>query len=288
MKAGKRRAWRMWKAIVLGGLAGCGGLGGWVGGVGCGPSQPWLPALSAAAPAANPDGTLGPLGAKKDPPPGGFGPVTGADAPRPAMMDRAPLVWEESAVGTRFKLADCYAFIACASADNPAGRYSPAAYVESGLTKIVDDQMLPLYAKGWRRFYVDSPFGKDTDAKGQPQFTYFGAQRGSADSPWRKGFATAWRRITARPGVKVVAYMGNPYADPEFKLIAADPTKRERVLTMLRGATQPLIDAGFQGLGIDARFSSSWVLPVPALLLGMLPRSSSDSTRYCGVCVATG
>ena len=221
-------------------------------------TAPYQPTLSAGPP-MNADGTLGSV----DAPPQTAASAAAAKSDPPAMESvrreatRAP-VWMEKegpdVAGARVRLADCYAFIACASSDNKTGRYSLPKYVSKGVPTIVDDEVLPLYNAGWRRFYVDSPFGKDTASDGQPSFTFFGSIRASADSPWRRGFVESWKRVTSRPGVKVLAYVGNPYSDPEFNMIASRPDAevRQRALVMLREATRPLVEAGFQAFAVDA------------------------------------
>lgn len=154
--------------------------------------------------------------------------------------------------------ADIYVLIACASANNPSGRWSEPGWVKKGLAKIPEEVVMPRYREGYRRFYIDSPFGKETDNKGVPQFTFFGAIHVGGDSPWRRGFIDAWQRVTRLSGMKVMAYMGNPYADAEFKrLVSSDkPEDKERALKMLRDAMSPIIAAGFQGIGIDASFDT--------------------------------
>jgi len=220
-------------------------------------TTPYERTLSAGPP-VNADGTLGSMNA----PPPTAASVAAAKSDPPGMESvrreatRAPIWMEKEGgvAGARVSLADCYAFIACASSDNTSGRYSLPKYVSKGVPTIVDDEVLPFYNAGWRRFYVDSPFGKDTTPDGQPSFTFFGSIRGSADSPWRRGFVESWKRVTSRPGVKVLAYFGNPYSDPEFNMIASRPDAevRLRALVMLREATRPIVEAGFQAFAVDA------------------------------------
>lgn len=161
----------------------------------------------------------------------------------------------ERPAGT-YRVSDIYAFIACASASNPGGRWSEPAVVKKGLASVVDDFVIPRYRQGYRRFYVDSPFGKETDDKGKPQFGFFGAVRVADDSPWRRGFIDAWQRATKLSGIKVMAYLGNPYSDAAFKRVALDPARRAEAVRMLRAAVAPLRAAGFQGIGIDASFAT--------------------------------
>lgn len=156
-------------------------------------------------------------------------------------------------------LSDLYAFIACASADNPNERWGDQNAVKKGVPATMADQALGAYRMGWNRFYVDCPFGKDTSPDGKPAFTFFGAQRVAEDSTWRKGFVSSWKRLTTKPGVHVIAYMGNPCGDPEFVKLAGDRASDAAnapdpagAVAMLRAAVQPIIDAGFQGLAIDA------------------------------------
>lgn len=153
---------------------------------------------------------------------------------------------------TQPTLADVYVFVACASANNPSERWSEPAWVRKGLPRMVEEQLLPLHRRGFRRFYIDSPHGKDTDGAGKPQFTFFGALRGDERSPWRKNFVESWRRLTSLDGVHVVAYLGNPHFDPEFTRVLDGPDGRARAADMLTRAAQPILDAGFQGIGIDA------------------------------------
>lgn len=149
-------------------------------------------------------------------------------------------------------LADVYVFVACASANNPSERWSEPAWVRKGLPRMVEEQLLPLYRRGFRRFYIDSPHGKDTDGAGKPQFTFFGSLRGDERSSWRKNFVESWRRLTALDGIHVIAYLGNPHFDAEFTRTLAGPDGRARAADMLTRAVQPILDAGFQGIGIDA------------------------------------
>ena len=152
-------------------------------------------------------------------------------------------------------LGEIWCFLPCASSDNPRGRWSePAAVTKpGGVAKLASDHALRFYEQGWRRFYVDCPFGKDTDSKGSPLFTFFGALRTPPDSPWRRDFEASWRRVTALPGVKVMAYLGNPFIDGEFRA-AAEGGERDlrRAMEMIRLAIEPLKRAGFQAIAIDA------------------------------------
>ncbi len=168
--------------------------------------------------------------------------------------------------GARHALADVYVFMACASANNPGARWSEPLTVERGLASLVQGQLIPFYQQGWRRFYIDSPFGKDTDEKGDAKFTFFGWNKTAPDSPWRRGFVDAWRRATRLEGVRIIAYMGNPYADKEFRDALAGPGGRERAMAMLRAAVAPLVDAGFHGLGIDASADMPEDSPVADLM----------------------
>jgi hypothetical protein len=156
----------------------------------------------------------------------------------------------------QLRLADCYVFIACASANNPQGRWVQPQYANGALADIVTKEALPLYEQGWRRFYVDSPFGKDTSKDGNARFTFFGSLRGTESSPWRRGFVPAWRKLTTKPGVRVIAYLGNPYFDEDFARLAENPANRARCLDLIRQAAQPLRDAGFHGIAIDASADS--------------------------------
>ncbi len=166
---------------------------------------------------------------------------------------------DRAAVPLPKELSQVYAFIACASADNAKERFSDPVWVKRGLAAIADDRAMSLYRMGWSRFYVDSPFGKDTNEKGEPAFTFFGALRTAPDSPWRKGFEAAWARVNAKPDVYSIAYMGNPVWDAEFAKLAGDertPAEqapdREGAMRMLREAIRPLVNAGFKGLAVDA------------------------------------
>lgn len=154
-------------------------------------------------------------------------------------------------------LADVYVFVGCASANNPADRWSEPYWVKKGLPRMVEEQVLPLYRRGFRRFYVDSPHGKDTDREGKPQFTFFGAERQDERSPWRRNFVESWKRLTSQPGVHVMAYLGNPDFDAEYRRVAGGPDGRARALEMLWNGAKPFLDAGFQGIGIDASASTA-------------------------------
>lgn len=198
------------------------------------------------------------------PPPPGSAP---SRVEPPAQEARSPRAPEPSLVrGPRVE--DVYVFIAVASANNPTGRWSEPAFVRRGWTAIVDDHVIRRYMPGgggYRRFYVDSPFGKETDAKGVPQFGFFGGVRVSPESPWRKGFIDAWRRATRLSGIKVVAYLGNPYTDAEFKRVLA-AEGRGAALRMLRDAVAPIRLAGFHGLGIDASYATEEESPLADLM----------------------
>ncbi|MBL8759464.1 MAG: hypothetical protein JNK35_13665 [Phycisphaerae bacterium] len=181
-------------------------------------------------------------------------------APKPASEPPAPsrpnLAFPPGPI-SQPTLADVYVFVACASANNPSERWSEPAWVRKGLPRMVEEQLLPLYRRGFRRFYIDSPHGKDTDPAGKPQFTFFGALRGDDRSSWRKNFVESWRRLTALDGVHVIAYLGNPHFDTEFTRTLAGPDGRARAADMLTHAVQPILDAGFQGIGIDASADTS-------------------------------
>lgn len=152
-------------------------------------------------------------------------------------------------------LGELWCFLPCASSDNPRGRWSdPTAVAKpggGGVARLASDHALRSYEQGWRRFYIDCPFGKDTDSKGSPVFTFFGSLRTPAGSPWRRDFEASWRRVTTLPGVKVMAYLGNPFIDGEFRA-AADGGDLRRALEMIRLAIEPLKLAGFQAIAIDA------------------------------------
>ena len=200
---------------------------------------------------ASPPLPAAPAGAK--PPPDDLQGSSAKASGAPQMSrDRAPVPLPK-------ELSQVYAFIACASADNPKDRYSDPTWVKRGLAALADDRAMSLYRMGWCRFYVDCPFGKDTTEKGEPAFTFFGALRTPPDSPWRKGFEAAWGRVNAKPDVYTIAYMGNPVWDPEFAKLAGDERTpadkapdREGALRMLREAIRPLVNAGFKGLAVDA------------------------------------
>ncbi|MFN0012490.1 MAG: hypothetical protein ACKVS8_12700 [Phycisphaerales bacterium] len=178
--------------------------------------------------------------------------------PRPAPA-LGPLARDEWTGALPAELSQVYAFIACASADNRDGRWSEPAWVKRGVARLGDERALGMYRMGWCRFYVDSPFGKDTAKDGNPAFTFFGALRTPPDSPWNKGFVASWSAVTSKPDAYVVAYMGNPTWDTEFVALAGDldtpadkAPDRAGAMRMLREAIRPLVEAGFKGLAIDA------------------------------------
>ncbi len=201
-------------------------------------------------------------GAPKPPPPVvGQSPPHAEPGARPARVaPGSPQTRRDRAAAPLPReLSQVYAFIACASADNAKDRWSDPAWVKRGLAAIATDQAMGLYRMGWCRFYVDSPFGKDTTEKGGPAFTFFGALRTPPDSPWRKGFERAWGGLNARPDVYAIAYMGNPAWDANFVKLAgneqtpaAQAPDRAAAMAMLREAIRPLVEAGFKGLAVDA------------------------------------
>lgn len=241
------------------------------------PVSPAPPAQSQAASARRPDAppvTVAEQGQSQTAPlsPPAAQPVARAPAPAPAggpAPEAGPAPASPApveAARSTYTLADVYVFIAFGSANNPKERWTEPLVVRKGAPSVVHDRVIPFYNKGYRRFYVDSPFGKDTDDKGGAKFTFFGWKRTDPDSAWRRGFVESWRRATSLPGIKVMGYMGNPYADDEFRAVLKEPDGRAKAMAMVRAALAPLLDAGFQGVGFDASCDMPEDSPVADLM----------------------
>lgn len=169
------------------------------------------------------------------------------------LSERGAAVGAAAVAPPRFSQLWC--FIAGASADTPEGRFAEPTGLKSpsGVSKSLADQIIRFHGQGWRNFYLDSPFGKDRDENGQPRFTFFGAIRPEVlaeGSPWAD-FVPQLKRATGLPNIRVMAYLGNPYTDTDFKK-ACETGDVKTCLEMIRKAVTPLKEAGVTGIGVDA------------------------------------
>ncbi len=226
--------------LILGGLSGCklpkpqptlsaGPVPGLMAG-----QNPALVPVGASSSGKKPDGSAAVNSA---------GPITPVDRPRDAG---------DGEEGARFKLAECYALLNNAGGDLAAQRFLPLRYQNLGAVQIVEDEVMPLYKAGWRRFMIDSPMGREAGADGAKVRSFFGALRGTPASAWRVSFVEGWKQATTQPEISVIAYLGNPTTDAEYRAIAQKPEAGERALLMLDSAVQPLLDAGFAGIAVDS------------------------------------
>lgn len=159
------------------------------------------------------------------------------------------------------RLENVFSVHPLASADSgPANRWSNLEVLRAGIDVYVNNVIIGNYNDGYRKFYIDNPFGKETNSHGEPLVTFFGSIIVDRISPWRKDFEKTWWRLNSKAGVYSLVYIGNPYWPAPYPFYDqfdagqrwVDSRDRRTAWKLLDSATRCALDAGFKGMAFDA------------------------------------
>lgn len=178
-------------------------------------------------------------------------------------------------------------FYGISSGSDASRRYVQWVTPERGWAGFVSDHITPMRQRGFNRFLLWMPHGRETNARSQLignawistnlRFDAWRVAKQNAAYNWfTTGFAEAFSPLTAA-GVEIIAYVGTLHGAPEFDMLPPGQAKWEAAMSIA-----PLLDARCS-IALDTAVSSNpghYVYELAQLIKGCGYKYYIEPTPY--------